>query len=133
MRAIPNVAPLGLASAGAATYTGAVPGPHLATLFPEANLMSTLATATSQAKNITATRLLINNQWVEALSGRTFPTFNPATGEAICQVAEADQADVDRAVQAARNAFDKGPWRRMAAAERGKLMYRLADLIEKNA
>jgi aldehyde dehydrogenase (NAD+) len=95
--------------------------------------MSTLATATSQAGPITATRLLINNRWVEAVSGRTFPTINPATGEEICQVGEADAADVDKAVRAARHAFDNGPWRRMSASERGKLMYRLADLIEKNA
>jgi aldehyde dehydrogenase (NAD+) len=95
--------------------------------------MSTLATATSQAVRITATRLLINNQWVEPVSGQTFPTVNPATGEEICRVSEADAADVDKAVGAARNAFDNGPWRRMAASERGKLLYRLADLIEKNA
>ena len=95
--------------------------------------MSSLAIAESPTVPITATRLLINNQWVEAVSGRTFPTMNPATGEEICQVAEADAADVDKAVLAARKAFDNGPWRRMSAAERGKLMYRLADLVEKNA
>jgi aldehyde dehydrogenase (NAD+) len=95
--------------------------------------MSTLAAAPLQAVPITATKLLINNQWVESVSGRTFPTINPATGQEICQVAEADAPDVDRAVNAARNAFDNGPWRRMAAAERGRLMNRLADLIEKNA
>jgi acyl-CoA reductase-like NAD-dependent aldehyde dehydrogenase len=57
------------------------------------------------------TRILINNQWVNSLSGKTFPTFNPATGEEICQVAEADVADVDQAVKAARAAFE-GPWRK---------------------
>ncbi len=79
------------------------------------------------------TKLLINNRWVTSKSGKTFPTLNPATGEEICQVAEADAADVDEAVKAARHAFEKGPWRTMSASERGKLMNKLADLIEKNA
>jgi aldehyde dehydrogenase (NAD+) len=78
------------------------------------------------------TKILINNQWVNSLSGKTFPTFNPATGQEIGQVAEADSADVDRAVEAARSAFD-GPWRKMPAADRGRLLNRLADLIELNA
>ena len=78
------------------------------------------------------TKLLINNRWVESASGKTFPSVNPSTGEEICRVAEADAADVDRAVSAARAAFN-GSWRKMAAAERGKLLNRLADLIEKNA
>ncbi len=79
------------------------------------------------------TKLLINNRWVTSKSGKTFPTLNPATGEEICQVAEADAADVDEAVKAARHAFEKGQWRKMSASERGKLMNKLADLIEKNA
>jgi aldehyde dehydrogenase (NAD+) len=78
------------------------------------------------------TRILIDNHWVDSVSGKTFPTFNPATGEEICQIAEADVADVDRAVKAARSAFE-GPWRRMSAAERGRLLNRFADLIEANA
>jgi len=94
--------------------------------------MSTMAVK-QQNVAISATGLLINNQWLEASSGRTFPTVNPATGEEICQVAEADSADVDRAVRAARAAFERGPWHKMAAAERGRLLNKLADLIEKNA
>ncbi|HEV2379958.1 MAG TPA: aldehyde dehydrogenase family protein [Terriglobia bacterium] len=79
------------------------------------------------------TKLLINNRWVDSTSGKTFPTVNPTTGEQICQVAEADAADVDKAVAAARAAFN-GPWRyKLSAADRGKLLNRLADLIEKNA
>src|SRR5271155_5067894 len=78
-------------------------------------------------------KLLINNQWVASESGRTFATVNPSTGEEICQVAEADAADVDKAVQAARAAVEHGPWRKMAASERGRLLNRLADLIEQNA
>src|SRR5579859_2761850 len=79
------------------------------------------------------TKILINNQWVDSVSGKTFQTINPATGEAIAQVAEADAADVDLAVKAARKAFhSKAPWRRLSASERGKLIHRLADLIEQN-
>src|ERR1700689_350441 len=81
---------------------------------------------------VRATRLLINNRWVNSESGKTFPTINPSTGEEICQVAEADAADVDKAVTAARAAFE-GPWRKLRASERGRLLHRLADLIEKNA
>ena len=94
-----------------------------------------MASATSVIEpkvKISATKLLINNKWVDSASGKTFPTINPSTGEMITQVAEADVADVDKAVAAARAAFDKGPWRKMSAAERGLLLYRLADLVEKH-
>lgn len=77
-------------------------------------------------------RLLIGGGWRESVSGKRFPTINPATEEEICQIAEADSADVDLAVAAARKAFEHGPWRRMAASERGKLLNRLADLMEKH-
>lgn len=83
--------------------------------------------------NKLATKLLINNRWVASESGKTFVTVNPSTGEEICQVAEADAADVDKAVHAARWAFDQGPWKKMPASERGRLLHRLADLIEQNA
>jgi aldehyde dehydrogenase (NAD+) len=79
------------------------------------------------------TRLLINNRWIESESGETLATVNPSTGEEICRVSAADSADVDKAVAAARAAFEHGPWRKMNASERGKLMHRLADLIEKHA
>ena len=79
------------------------------------------------------TKILINNRWVSSRSGRTFPTINPATGEEICQVAEADVADVEEAVKAAREAFENGPWSIMSAAERGRLLYKLADLVEQHA
>jgi aldehyde dehydrogenase (NAD+) len=82
---------------------------------------------------VKATKLLINNRWVSSESGKTFPTINPATGEEIAQVAEADSGDVDKAVRAARAAFDGGPWRKISAAERGRMLNRLADLIEQNA
>ena len=95
-----------------------------------------MATATSVIEpkvKVSATKLLINGKWVDAASGKTFPTINPSTGEVITQVAEADAADVDKAVAAARAAFDHGPWRKkLSASARGVLMNKLADLIEKH-
>jgi aldehyde dehydrogenase (NAD+) len=96
-------------------------------------MISTLPMPTETHTAPTATTLLINNRWVPSESGKTFATINPSTGEEICQVAEADAADVDKAVAAARAAFDQGPWKKMKASERGRLLYRLADLIEQNA
>lgn len=78
------------------------------------------------------TQLLINGQFVDAASGKVFPTLDPRTGEVIANVAEADLEDVDRAVRAARKAFDEGPWPKMTAYERSKIMLRCADLIEKH-
>jgi aldehyde dehydrogenase (NAD+) len=96
--------------------------------------MATVLTKPNTSAAIGPTKLLINNEWVDSSSGKTFATTNPATGEEICQVAEADAPDVERAVRAARAAFhSKAPWRRMSASERGKLLNRLADLVEKNA
>jgi len=78
-------------------------------------------------------KLFINGEWVNSASGKTFPTINPATEEVITEVAEADKADVDSAVKAARDAFAIGsPWRRMDASERGNLLNRLADLMERD-
>ena len=77
-------------------------------------------------------KMLIAGKWVTAQSGKTFPVFNPATGEAMAEVAEGDQADIDLAVRAARQAFDHGPWRKMTPSDRGKLIWRLADLLESN-
>src|SRR5215469_2216828 len=96
--------------------------------------MATASRAIEPEVKVGPTKLLINNRWVNSASGKTFPTVNPATGEEIAQVAEADAADVDKAVSAARTAFERGPWRnKISAAERGNLLNRLADLIEKNA
>jgi aldehyde dehydrogenase (NAD+) len=96
-----------------------------------------MATATSsipESRAIdTETRLLINNQWVPSESGKTFSTFNPATGDELAQISEADAADVDKAVRVARNAFERGPCRKTNASERGRLLNRLADLVEQNA
>lgn len=82
---------------------------------------------------IRQTRMLIDGQWVESNSGVTFTTLNPATEEVIAQVPLGNRDDVDRAVKAARRAFESGPWPKLDARERGRLLYRLADLIEENA
>ncbi len=77
-------------------------------------------------------KMLINGQWVEAASGKTFPTYNPATGEVLARVAEGDREDIDRAVKAARAAFETGPWSKMTPSERGRVIWKLGDLLEQN-
>src|SRR5262245_38611887 len=77
--------------------------------------------------------LFIGGAFVAGAAGRTFAAVNPATGEELCRVAEAGPEDIDRAVRAARRALEDGPWGRMDAAERGRLIYRLADLTEQHA
>src|SRR5262250_528258 len=75
-------------------------------------------------------RMLIDGAWVEAASGKTLPVYDPATEEVIAHVAEGDSADIERAVRAARRAFDAGPWRKVTPSERGRMLWRLADLLE---
>ena len=77
-------------------------------------------------------KLLIGGQWVDAQSGKTFETYNPATGEVLAQVAEGDRAEINLAVAAARKAFESGPWPDMSPAERGRLLWKLSDLIEQH-
>jgi phenylacetaldehyde dehydrogenase len=74
-------------------------------------------------------QLLINGEWVDAASGKTFEVINPATAEVVAHVAEGEAADIDRAVLAARQAFEVGPWSRLTTSERGKLIWKLGDLI----
>src|SRR4051812_6205948 len=97
-----------------------------------------MTTATAQPKAKTRVKppkvkatepMFIGGKWVQSISGKTFPTLSPATGEPICQVAEGDKADIDLAVRAARKAFEDGPWPKMNASERGRLINKLADLI----
>jgi phenylacetaldehyde dehydrogenase len=76
-------------------------------------------------------QMLINGKWVDAASGKTFPTYNPATGEVLAKVAEGDKEDINRAVAAARAAFETGPWRKLTPSERGRMIWKLADLVEK--
>jgi aldehyde dehydrogenase (NAD+) len=100
-----------------------------------------MATATIPAQKKAAVKrpvvkeqqpMLIGGKWVDSQSGKTFPTLNPATGETICHVAEGDKADIDLAVKAARKAFESGSWAKMNASDRGRLLHKLADLIEEN-
>ncbi len=78
-------------------------------------------------------KMLIDGQWVDSRSGKTFETINPSTGDTICQVAEGDKADVDLAVKAARRAFESKGWRNTTPLERGRLLFKLADLIDAHA
>ncbi len=78
-------------------------------------------------------KMLIGGQWVVAASGKTFTTVNPATGRALAQVAEGDAEDIDRAVAAARKAFEGDAWRKLTPSQRGRLLWKLADLIEAHA
>lgn len=78
-------------------------------------------------------QLLIDGKWSAAASGKSFPTYNPATGEILAQVAEGDKEDIERAVRAARKAFDEGAWSKMTASDRGRLLWKLGDLIDAHA
>jgi phenylacetaldehyde dehydrogenase len=77
-------------------------------------------------------KLLINGKWLESASGESFATFNPATGDVLSHAASGNATDIDRAVKAARAAFEEGPWSRITAAERTRLIWKLADLLEKH-
>ncbi|KAF3437056.1 hypothetical protein FNV43_RR19809 [Rhamnella rubrinervis] len=79
------------------------------------------------------TKHLINGQFVDAASGKTFPTYDPRSGEVIADVAEGDAEDINRAVSAARKAFDEGPWPKMSPYERSRILLRFADLVEKHS
>src|SRR6185369_5360070 len=77
-------------------------------------------------------KMLIDGKWVEAASGKSFETPNPANGEVLARVAEGDAEDVDRAAKAARRAFDEGSWRKLNPGAREGLLLKIADLIEKH-
>mgnify|MGYP000986066032 FL=1 len=74
-------------------------------------------------------QLLIDGNWTDAASGKVFAAYNPATGDHVADVAEADTEDVDLAVTAARQAFETGPWPGMDAAARGRILLQVADRI----
>src|SRR6201996_3608033 len=92
-------------------------------------------TVDQSVEQFTATprQLFINGQWVDAASGKTFETPNPATGDTLARVAEGDKEDIERAVKAARTAFDDGPWGRITPSERGRIIWRIGDLILEHA
>jgi len=93
------------------------------------------ATVDQTVEQFTGTprQLFINGQWTDAASGKTFETPNPATGDTLAHVAEGDAEDIDRAVKAARKAFDEGPWGRITPSERGRIIWRIGDLILEHA
>lgn len=94
----------------------------------------TLAEWTDAAGTISApSRLFIDGEWVDSMSGDRFPTLNPATGEILAEVASGDDADIDAAVTAARAAFDDGRWANLSPRDRGQSLIRLAGIIETNA
>jgi phenylacetaldehyde dehydrogenase len=78
-------------------------------------------------------QLFINGQWTDAASGKTFETPDPATGATLARVAEGDAEDINLAVSAARKAFDEGPWGRLTASERGRIIWKIGDLILEHA
>jgi aldehyde dehydrogenase (NAD+) len=92
--------------------------------------MATATQARRKSEPTHQTKLLIGGRWRDSQSGKAFATINPATEEVIAEVAEGDAADIDLAVKAARKAFDSGPWRKTDARDRGRLMNKLADLVE---
>jgi phenylacetaldehyde dehydrogenase len=77
----------------------------------------------------TPRQLFINGQWSDAASGKTFETPDPATGETLARIAEGDAEDINRAVKAARKAFEEGPWSRMTPSDRGRIIWKIGDLI----
>jgi phenylacetaldehyde dehydrogenase len=97
-------------------------------------LTTTLEKVTPQIRDfVTTTRtMLIDGKWTAAKSGKTFPVFDPSTGETIAEVAAGDKEDIDLAVKAARRAFESGPWRKMTPSQRGRIVWKLADLLEEN-
>src|SRR6266542_5799270 len=78
-------------------------------------------------------KLFIGGRWLEAASGKTFPTHDPSSGEVLAEVAEGDREDVDRAVKAARSSFEAGSWRELPPAERARILWRVGDLIEERS
>ncbi len=87
--------------------------------------------ATAPQVQVKPGKLFIGGKWLDAHSGKTFPTVNPATGETLTAIAEGDERDADAAVEAAYNAFHSGPWAEMSASDRGKILWKLGDLVDK--
>jgi betaine-aldehyde dehydrogenase len=89
--------------------------------------------ATAIRPNVRSYQMYINGEWVDSATGKTFPVYDPSTEEAVAYVPDANAQDVDRAVKAARAAFDNGPWRSTTAQERGRVLFRLAERVRKEA
>jgi betaine-aldehyde dehydrogenase len=88
--------------------------------------------ATAIKPNVRTYQMYVNGKWVDSQSGKSFPVYDPSTEEVIAYVPDAEQKDVERAVRAAREAFDQGPWRATTAQERGRVLFKLADKIRQN-
>jgi aldehyde dehydrogenase (NAD+) len=99
----------------------------------QATLRAKKPVAKTATPRIRQTKLLINNRWVEPAEGNYFETLNPATGKPIARVAEGTAADIDKAVKAARTALENPAWKKMSPGDRGRLLYKLADLVAENA
>ncbi len=95
--------------------------------------MPTKVAAAPSKSKVRFTKLFIDNKWVDPVEDGEFETINPATGEVLAKVAAADKADVDKAVKAARKALETGPWSTMDAADRGRLLFKLAELVDEKA
>ncbi len=95
--------------------------------------MQTRPVASHETDGIRNYRMLVGGEWVDASSGETFESVNPYTGKVWATAPEAGEEDVDRAVRAAREAFDEGPWGGMTGTERARLLRRLAELLADNA
>ncbi|HKU21884.1 MAG TPA: aldehyde dehydrogenase family protein [Terriglobales bacterium] len=89
--------------------------------------------ATAIRPNVRTYQMYINGEWVDSASGKTFPVYDPSTEEVIAYAPDANSKDVDRAVKAARDAFDNGPWRGTTAQERGRVLFRLAERVRREA
>src|ERR1043166_5439058 len=89
--------------------------------------------STGATTGVRAYQNFINGKWEPAVSGKTFPVYDPSTEEVIAHVAAAEVADVDRAVKAARTAFDSGSWPQTTAQDRGRILFKLAEIIRQNA
>jgi phenylacetaldehyde dehydrogenase len=97
-----------------------------------ATTLAGLISKKSQSFLASPKQMLIGGKWVAAASGKTFPVYEPSTGDVVAQVAEGDKEDIARAVKAARKAFDSGPWSQMTPSERGKIIWKIGDLIDAN-
>ncbi|PNY14549.1 aldehyde dehydrogenase family 2 member mitochondrial-like [Trifolium pratense] len=124
-RSISSASSTSLFSRGANSYLGGLLSKYsTAAAFDEQTIKPSV--------QVEHTQLLIDGKFVDAAAGKTFPSLDPRTGEVIAHVAEGHSEDVDRAVAAARKAFDLGPWPKLPAYERQKILLRAADLIEKH-
>src|SRR6185437_8826234 len=100
-------------------------------------LMATAVATPSINSNVSSfitkkRQMLINGKWIDSASGKTFSTYNPATGDVLANIAEGDREDIDRAVKAARAAFETGKWSKTSPAARARMMWKLADLLEEH-